>query len=209
MRAPVRIQNCVRPAARRWVQTRESSLPRDVLVRCLAGSEACGTCLRSLSHRGCRPCRARNDVSRPLIFADIGGNAATGERMRCPRPSRSRIVENHLSIASSSQKTGTSSYRTKASSRRTGTSSHRTGTSSHRTGASSRRTGASSRKTKASSHGTVARCRQTGGKSRKTQRKCHFQEIAVPFMSPRQNRTKPAPPLFLPKLDEYACTAGC
>ena len=50
---------------------------------------ACGTCLRSLSRRGCRPCRARNEVSRPLIFADIGGNAATGERMRCSGPARS------------------------------------------------------------------------------------------------------------------------
>ena len=50
----------------------------------------CGTCLRSLSRRGCRSCRARNEVSRPLIFADIGGDAATGERMSFPGPARSK-----------------------------------------------------------------------------------------------------------------------
>jgi hypothetical protein len=58
------------------------------------------TCLRSLSRRGCRPCRARNEVSRPLIFADIGGNAATGERMRCSVPAISEYTVLRLRIIS-------------------------------------------------------------------------------------------------------------
>ena len=60
------------------------------------------TCLRSLSRRGCRPCLARNEVSRPLIFAHIGGNAATGERMRCSGPARSELTALKLRIIRSS-----------------------------------------------------------------------------------------------------------